>query len=90
MSEVRRVRPLLGCFVEIGVRQHGSATQSAVTQAFEAIALVEKLLGFQDPGSELSKLNRAGGAEFMVHRVTARVLRLAKPCAQDNRASAGV
>jgi thiamine biosynthesis lipoprotein len=78
MVETHRVRPLLGCFVEIGLRESNSAAQQACTQAFEAISLVDKLLSFQNPDSELSQLNRARGEALTVHPITARVLRLAK------------
>lgn len=51
------------------------------------MALVQRLLSFQDPGSELSRLNRARGAEIALHPIAARVLRLARAA---TRASGGL
>jgi thiamine biosynthesis lipoprotein len=61
-DNVRRARPLLGTYVEVAasganqVRLH-----AAIDRAFAAIETVHNLMSFQDPGSELNRLNREGG-----------------------------
>ena len=60
-NSVRRARPLLGTYVEIEARGLGRRRlDAAVDRAFEAIATVHRLMSFQDPLSELSRLNRDG------------------------------
>jgi thiamine biosynthesis lipoprotein len=78
MAELRRVRPLLGCFVEIGVRDVSAHADRAITEAFGRIESIQKLLSFQDPNSELSRLNRSAGEEITLHPLAAHVLRLAR------------
>jgi thiamine biosynthesis lipoprotein len=68
---IRRARPLLGTLVEI----RAAADQAAVTQAFEAVAQTHALMSFQDPASELSRLNSEAWREpVQVHPWTWRVL----------------
>lgn len=76
---LRRMRPLLGTFVEIGIAQHLAAdcANAAMNRAFAAIEQMQHLLSFQNPASELSRLNRAG-APLAVHPWTALALRLAR------------
>lgn len=78
MRSITQMRPLLGTFVEVGARGHTGQAEAAVRSAFARIALVQRLLSFQDPDSELSRLNRAGGAGMALHPVAWRVLRLAR------------
>jgi thiamine biosynthesis lipoprotein len=57
-----RVRPLLGTFVSIrvpgGASEAGQAkAASAVEMAFERIAEVQRCMSFQDPYSDLSRIN---------------------------------
>lgn len=73
---VRRMRPLLGTFVEIGVRPSGDAHHS-ITAAFAEMERVQQTLSFQDPNSELSRLNQAAGAAVELSPLALRVLRLA-------------
>jgi thiamine biosynthesis lipoprotein len=87
MAEKRRARPLLGTFVEIAVAGETREADRATDAGFEAIETMHRLASFQDPESELSKLNRAGGAEMEVDPLLARVLRLA---AAMTRASDGL
>src|SRR5579864_2733558 len=55
----RRARPLLGTFVEISASGcDGVRLDAAIDRAFEAVATVHRLMSFQEPGSELSRLNR--------------------------------
>lgn len=57
-NSVRRARPLLGTLVEIEASGlHRRRLDAAVDGAFEAIATVHRLMSFQDPASELSRLN---------------------------------
>lgn len=87
MRSIVQMRPLLGTFVEVGVRGSTVQAEAAVRSAFERVALVQRLLSFQDPDSELSRLNRAGGAGVALHPVARRVLLLARAM---TRASGGL
>lgn len=77
MSSTKRMRPLLGTFVEIGVSV-GESHELAINAAFDAVAKVQALLSFHDQNSDLSKLNLAGGKEVTLHPHSIRVLRLAR------------
>jgi FAD:protein FMN transferase len=81
----RRMRPLLGTFVEIGVAAT-DATDAGVASdaAFARIAQVHALLSFQDASSELSRLNRSQGDWVALSPLTLRVLRLAKLLGQKS------
>ncbi len=87
MNSVRRQRPLLGTFVEVGVMMHGTAAHAAIGAGFRAIETIERLLSFQDPASELSTLNAAPGMEVPLSPLSLRVLGLARGMM---RASAGL
>ena len=81
LLEMRRIRPLLGTFVEVGVRLGAQATAgapAAVDAAFHAVAQAQSLWSFQSPDSELSQLNRYPGERLPLHRQTLHLLRLAK------------
>jgi len=88
-----RVRPLLGTFVSIRVAAGASAAEqarasSAVEIAFERIAEVQRCMSFQDPDSDLSRVN--GHAQRAPQPVCVqlwRVLRaaLAVAAASDDR-----
>jgi thiamine biosynthesis lipoprotein len=78
------MRPLLGCFVEIALPL---AHHSPVfDDAFARIELIQRLLSFHAPGSELSQLNRANGDALSCHSLTLQCLRLARAV---SRASTG-
>jgi FAD:protein FMN transferase len=86
---VERARPLLGTVVSIRI-DDGSrgGPHGAIDAAFERVALVHRLMSFQDPDSELSRLNRdAVRGPLSVHAHTYRVLRwaLAIAAASDGR-----
>ena len=87
MAEKRRARPLLGTFVEIAVAGDTAEANKMIDAGFTVIETMHRLASFQDPGSELSKVNRAGGTEIEIHPLLARVLRLA---AAMTRASGGL
>lgn len=71
----RRLRPLLGTLVEIGTVAPAAA---AIDAAFAAMQAVQRNLSFQDPHSELSRLNASSGEWLEASRHTRRVLRLAR------------
>lgn len=71
------MQPLLGTFVEIG-SVNGSTVDPAIESAFEVIRDVQNKLSFQDPNSELSKLNRSLREDLVLSPLTIVALRLAK------------
>jgi thiamine biosynthesis lipoprotein len=79
LPPVRRAKPLLGTLVSVNVE--GLAPEvgnSAVTLCFERIARIHRLMSFQDPGSDVSHLNReAHRRPVEVAPETYDVLRLA-------------
>ncbi|MEZ5559729.1 MAG: FAD:protein FMN transferase [Pseudomonadales bacterium] len=81
MSESRRMRPLLGTFVEIGAEASSAQAQAAISEAFAAIEQVQRSLSFQDPASELSRLNASPGTWVAMSRSALQVLRLARAMA---------
>ncbi|MGJ4749026.1 FAD:protein FMN transferase, partial [Leptospira sp. SA-E8] len=77
--ERRRMRPLLGCFVEVGVHAcDENRAESALAGAFSAMEDVQRRLSFHDPESELSRLNGADGRAVPMHVASLRLLRLAR------------
>jgi thiamine biosynthesis lipoprotein len=74
---MRRARALLGTYVEIAAEGlPGAALVRAVNAAFDAVELVQKLMSFHDPESNLTSLNRRAAIEPVeVHLWTARVIR---------------
>ncbi len=78
---MRRCRPLLGTYVEISIAANPDcqAGHLAIHQAFEAMALVGRLMSFHDRASELSAINRhAYRQPVAVHPWTYAVLVSAK------------
>jgi len=81
---VRRSRPLLGCFVEIGLEylhageQQDNAVNAAISAAFACISEIENTLSFHNTSSELSQLNRAQGKWTPMSAHSVKVLRLAR------------
>ena len=79
-----RCKPLLGTYVEI--RADNSSKKfnpfeldGVINEAFSAIELVQSLMGFHNPASELSKINERAHIETLViHPWTFEVLRIAK------------
>jgi thiamine biosynthesis lipoprotein len=78
-TSLRRAQALLGTFVEIDVADApGCDAESAVEAAFAVVADVHRLMSFQDPDSDLSRLNRAASrGAVMVHPWTYAVLEMA-------------
>jgi len=89
MPEIRRMRPLLGTFVEIAVEEGSSdAGEEAIAASFRAIEKIQSLLSFHDSHSELSLLNRAAyRSAVSVHPWTWRVLGM---CRRLHMASRGI
>jgi thiamine biosynthesis lipoprotein len=73
----RRMRPLLGTFVEVAVRDESAIAILAVERAYESIECVHHTLSFHDPNSELSRINLNPGVFVSISRSTSHVLRLA-------------
>lgn len=84
MDKQRRMRPLMGTYVEAGAR--GAQAGPAIDAAFASLERAQALWSFQDPGSELSRLNRAPGRAVPLSPPTLRLLRAARAMM---RASAG-
>jgi FAD:protein FMN transferase len=74
---LRRMKPLLGTFVEIGVFEPDAAAPGAIAAAFAEIAAFGRAASFQDPASELSRLNQSTGRIALGARLL-RALRLAR------------
>ena len=77
---LRRVRPLLGTFVEIAVAgPPHDAAEAAVEAAFSAVATVHRLMSFHETDSDVSRLNRSAAAHAVkVHDGTYQVLEAAR------------
>ena len=82
MTSIKRMRPLLGTFVELGVlsdTHHSKADlQRAVNNAFAHIELIHRLLSFHNPDSDLTRLNSACGDWVDCHPLSIQCLRLAR------------
>lgn len=78
----RRAKPLLGTLVDIWVETADAASgRRAIDAAFGEIAAVHRLMSFHEPGSDLSRLNRAAvGGDVAVDPRTAEVLAFAASC----------
>ncbi|MEW6705418.1 MAG: FAD:protein FMN transferase [Pseudomonadota bacterium] len=75
----RRMRPLLGTFVEVGAAcAHGAHASAALDAAFGVLEACHARWSFHAPDSELSRLNRAPGVAVPVSAETLRLLRLAR------------
>lgn len=76
MRSLRRMRPALGTFVEVGAR--GACAPEAIDTAFALIRRAQALWSFHDPSSELSRLNAARGQPVALDPETVRLLRIAR------------
>lgn len=87
---LKRLRPLLGTFVEIAIAEPGSlsATQAeaAISAAFSCIEKIQQQLSFHDPASELSRLN---SAPYEWHPLTKSSIQCLKLARALTRISAG-
>jgi thiamine biosynthesis lipoprotein len=75
---VRRMRPLLGTFVEIAATGNPPRLPAAVAAAFAAVERVQRLMSFHDPRSDVSRINAARPGEIVpIDAETRTVLRAA-------------
>jgi thiamine biosynthesis lipoprotein len=83
---IERARPLLGTTVSIRVQGLSERdANAAIDEAFAEIALVHRLMSFQEAESEISSLNRDGFGEVQeVHPATFEVLRWAAELAENS------
>ena len=73
-----RCKPLLGTFVEISIRENEDGLE-AIENAFNAVQKVHDLMGFHDPESELSQINKLTHRDAVeIHPWTAQVIKIAK------------
>src|SRR5689334_8034999 len=88
-AEVRRARPAMGTLLQIVARGTDNLVlERAIEAELEAVARVDRLMSFNDPESELSRVNRSAAiAPVQVHAWTYAVLTRAQRVAQ---ASAGL
>jgi len=73
----RRMKPLLGTYVEIAINAENEEQEQLLSTAFEAIEKIHRLLSFQARESELSQLNLAAGIALTMDPLSIRCLRLA-------------
>ncbi|WP_114637252.1 FAD:protein FMN transferase [Polynucleobacter necessarius] len=79
-----RCKPLLDTYVEVSIDE--SDRQMAVDNAFRAIQIVHELMGFRNPQSELSRINRQAHIEAIeIHAWTVQVLKIAKKIHQKSQ-----
>ena len=76
MRSVRRMRPIMGCYVEVSAT--GARAELGVQKVFDVLQWAQQRWSFQDPDSELARLNRRPGHALTVHRHTIRLLSLAR------------
>ena len=79
---IKRCQALLGTFVEISTEQDN---HQAVNKAFSAVKLVQDLMGFHNPLSELNQINRwAHQVSLEIHPWTAEVLSITQQIYQQS------
>lgn len=72
-NEIRRARPLLGTFVEIGAG--GENATAGIETAFREVETVHRLMSFHEANSDVSRINRASPGEVVqIDRRTYEVL----------------
>ena len=84
-AEVRRARPLLGTIVEItAVDADERVLERGIARAFSAIAIVQRLMSYHEPTSDVGRLNDAPVGEVVqVHPWTHLVVRRAQQLAAE-------
>ncbi len=79
---IKRLRPLLGTFVEIALAESAHLTESQQEAAFSAtfscIEQIQQQLSFHNPASDLSRLNAAPMEWQQLHASSIRCLKLAR------------
>jgi thiamine biosynthesis lipoprotein len=87
-ASIRRARPLLGTFVDIGVAgAPPSAAEAAIEAAFAAVARVHRCMSFHERASDLSRINRE--ARERAVRVDPWTFAVLQAALDLNRRSAG-
>jgi FAD:protein FMN transferase len=86
VSSKKRMRVLLGTYVEIGANI-ATTTDQAIEAAYQTIEVIQSLMSFHDPNSELSQLNHSQGKAIQLNPHTIKVLTLARDI---NSASQGL
>jgi thiamine biosynthesis lipoprotein len=87
-ASIRRARPLLGTFVDIGVAgAPPSAAEPAIEAAFAAVARVHRCMSFHECASDLSRINRE--ARERAVRVDPWTFAVLQAALDLNRRSAG-
>ena len=83
---IERARPLLGTTVAIRVEGLSeTSANAAISEAFDEVALVHRLMSFQDPSSDISRLNREAFERTQdVHPATFEVLHWASGIAEKS------
>ncbi len=76
MPELRRMRPVLGTYVEVAAG--GASAEAGMYAAFASLHDSHARWSFHEPDSELSQLNRQPGVELGLSRGSLRLLRLAR------------
>ena len=76
MAELRRMRPLLGTYVEVWAR--GPTPASSIEAAFASVERAHARWSFHERGSELSRLNLQPQQQVAVSDDTLRLLRAAR------------
>ena len=84
--EIRRCRPYLGTFVEIGAEgADPAAVERGIDAAFAAVARVHRLMSFHDPRSDVSRINREAFPKAVtVDPWTWQVLKTAQELARES------
>ncbi len=84
-TRLRRMRPLLGTFVEISAEGASALTETAINAAFSAMEDIQRQMSFHDAASDLSRVNLyAWRAPVSVNPATFRVLSLARHVARKS------
>jgi thiamine biosynthesis lipoprotein len=84
----KRVRPLLGTYVEISLEGKADTTllQACITAGFEAMSAIDRLMSLHKPKSDISRLNWAvPGTWVRLSPQTTTVLRAAQELYQSSR-----
>jgi thiamine biosynthesis lipoprotein len=82
---MRRARPLLGTYVEVGIDAAAARPETAFDAAFDAVIQVQRCLSRFDPESDIARFDAlCGGASLPVRAPTAAVLRAAQRLGEES------
>ena len=85
VSCYRRMKPLLGTFVEIGIDPNQQDGEFIVNKAFDCIKKIHDQLSFHEPNSDLSLLNLSKGQKTQIDQLSVNVIKLAKFMTRDSQ-----